>query len=77
MDSSALNWLQWPAMVVTIVATGCVGSRDRHRRFIGFRVFLLGNVLWVAWGVPARAWGLVGLQIGLFVMNLRGLREAE
>ena len=72
-----LDFLQWPAMAVTLVAAWLVGSRDRHRREIGFWVFLASNVLWIAWAWPARAWAVVLLQVGLAAMNIRGARRND
>jgi hypothetical protein len=72
-----LDLLQWPAMLVTILSSWLVGSRDRLRRELGFRVFLASNVLWVAWGVHAGAWALVVLQFALAAMNVRGARRND
>ena len=72
------NWLdllQWPAMVVTIVAAFLVGSTSAGRRKAGFWIFLLSNVLWIAWGLPAKAYALVVLQVALAAMNVRGMRK--
>ena len=46
-----LDLLQWPAMVVTVIAAWLVASRSAHKRAFGFWCFLAGNVLWVAWGL--------------------------
>lgn len=59
-------------MVATVVAAWLVGSEQERRRKIGFYVFLLSNVLWVVWGVPAKAWALIVLQFALAGMNIRG-----
>jgi hypothetical protein len=72
-----LDWLQWPAMAVTLLAAWLVGSRDRGRREIGFWVFLASNLLWVAWGWHDGAWALIALQVGLAVMNIRGARKND
>lgn len=72
---SLINLLQWPAMVVTLVAAWLVGSRNRIKRLAGFICFIGSNLLWVAWGWHADAWALIALQIGLFLMNLRGTRK--
>jgi hypothetical protein len=72
-----LNWLQWPAMVVTLIASWLVASKREDRRNIGFWVFLASNALWIAWGVHDGAWALVGLQIGLAAMNIRGTIKTE
>lgn len=72
-----LDWLQWPAMVVTVLASWLVASGQRRRRRIGFWTFLLSNVLWVVWGIPANAHALVVLQVALAAMNIRGTRKNE
>lgn len=74
---NAIDLLQWPAMAATLAAAWAVGSRSSRRRKIGFWVFIVSNALWVAWGVQARAWALVILQIGLFALNLRGARKND
>ena len=72
-----LDWLQWPAMVISVVAAFLVGSTSAARRKAGFWVFLLSNVLWIAWGLPARAYALVVLQVALGIMNVRGMKKNE
>jgi hypothetical protein len=67
-----LDLIQWPAMLVTIIASWLVSSRSEHQRLHGFWYFLLSNVLWIAWGVHDHAYALIGLQIALAVMNIRG-----
>ncbi|MCP8463276.1 hypothetical protein NK553_04865 [Pseudomonas sp. ZM23] len=67
-----IDLLQWPAMLVTILAAWLVGSRDRRRRKAGFWVFLASNALWIAWGIPVKAYALVTLQLCLAAMNIRG-----
>ncbi|MEG6657473.1 hypothetical protein V2A87_44065, partial [Pseudomonas aeruginosa] len=48
-----LDYLQWPAMLVTVVAAWLVASAHRRRRKVGFWVFLASNLLWIAWGLYA------------------------
>lgn len=67
-----INHLQWLAMLVTIAAAWLIGSRTKHKRQIGFWLFLVSNVLWITWGWYARAYALVVLQIALAIMNIRG-----
>lgn len=79
MDITA-NWidlLQWPAMLATVLAAWLVGSNHKHRRNIGFWVFLVSNVLWVLWGWHDGAWALVALQVSLAVLNIRGVFKTE
>jgi hypothetical protein len=45
-----LDLLQWPAMLVTVLAAWLVASTSKRRRRIGFWTFLLSNVLWITWG---------------------------
>jgi hypothetical protein len=72
-----LNLLQWPAMVVTLLASWLVASKDEQKRHWGFWLFLLSNALWVAWGWQAGALALIALQIGLAALNIRGARKSE
>ncbi|MBX5463241.1 MAG: hypothetical protein IRZ28_19395 [Steroidobacteraceae bacterium] len=67
-----LDLVQWPAMVVTVVAAWFVASRSAARRRVGFWLFLASNVLWVIWGAHTRAYALIVLQICLAFMNIRG-----
>ncbi len=71
--SDVLDLMQWPAMVVTILAAYLVASKAKHLRHIGFWTFLASNVLWIAWGVHAAAYALVVLQLFLSFTNVRGL----
>lgn len=70
-----LNLIQWPAMLVTVIAAWFVASRSRARRELGFWLFLASNLLWVVWGLSAHAYALVALQLCLAVMNIRGERR--
>ena len=72
-----LDLLQWPAMVVTVIAAWLVASRSARKRVFGFWFFLAGNVLWVAWGFHDSAWALVGLQFFLAALNIRGVYKNE
>ena len=70
-----IDFLQWPAMVATLIAAWLVGSRQARRRNWGILCFILSNAFWIVWGVQAQAWALITLQVGLFLMNLRGTRK--
>jgi len=67
-----LDWIQWPAMVVTVVAAWFVASQRKFKRNWGFWLFLLSNVLWIAWGLHDRAFALIFLQVCLALLNIRG-----
>jgi hypothetical protein len=72
-----LDLVQWPAMVVTVLAAYLVASRSAHKRAVGFWCFLASNVLWVVWGFHDHAWALVGLQFCLAALNIRGVFKNE
>lgn len=72
-DIDWLDLLQWPALVITVIAAWLVSATARHRRLWGFRFFLLSNVLWVAWGWYAHAYALIALQFCLAVSNTHGV----
>ena len=70
-----MNWLdaiQWPAMVVTVVAAWFVASQRKFKRNWGFWLFLLSNALWIVWGLYDHAYALIFLQISLAFLNIRG-----
>ena len=67
-----LDLIQWPAMVVTVIAAWMVGSQRKFKRNWGFWLFLLSNILWIVWGAGDRAYALIVLQLGLAFLNIRG-----
>ena len=79
-DNHVMNYidlLQWPAMVVTIVAAWLVASQSKKRREAGFWWFLLSNVLWTVWGWSSGAYALVVLQVALAALNIRGVNKND
>jgi hypothetical protein len=72
-----LDWIQWPAMAITVLAAWLVASDQERRRNLGFWMFMLSNVLWIAWGVHDGAWALIALQVCLAAMNIRGAKKTE
>lgn len=78
MDSASwIDFLQWPAMIVTVLAAWFTASQTKWRRKAGFWFFLLSNLLWSVWGWSTGAWALVILQIALAAMNTRGVLKNE
>jgi hypothetical protein len=70
-----MNWIdaiQWPAMVVTVVAAWLVASQRKFKRNWGFWLFLAANVLWIIWGLHDGAYALIFLQLCLAFLNIRG-----
>ena len=76
MDS-LIEALQWPAMAATLVAAWLVASQSKRKRSWGFWCFIASTLLWVTWGWHDHAYALIALQVGLFVLNLRGARKNE
>jgi hypothetical protein len=64
--------IQWPAMVVTVVAAWLIASQRKFKRNWAFWLFLLSNVLWIMWGAHDRAYALIFLQLCLAFLNIRG-----
>ena len=73
----SLDWLQWPAMLVTVLAAWLVASTSKRKRNVGFWIFLASNALWIAWGWQAHALALIVLQVALAAMNIRGALKTE
>jgi len=67
-----IQHLQWPAMVVTVIAAWLVASQSERKRNWGFWCFLLSNFLWIFWAWHDHAIALIILQIALAVTNIRG-----
>jgi hypothetical protein len=76
-DFFSLDLLQWPAMAASLAAAYLVASNRKPRRNAGFWVFLASNVLWIAWGLHDSAYALIALQVGLAVLNIRGVRKTD
>jgi len=75
--NTLIDFLQWPAMIITLCAAFLVGARHARRRIFGFYTFIFSNALWIIWGVHDGAWALIALQAGLLAMNVRGIWRNE
>ena len=64
-------------MAATLFSAWLVAAQSKTRRQWGFWIFLLSNVLWAVWGWYAKAYALIVLQIGLAVLNIRGVAKNE
>jgi hypothetical protein len=60
---------------MTLLSTWLVAGQSKLKRQLGFWIFLLSNILWVAWGWHDHAWALVALQFGLALLNIRGVAK--
>lgn len=72
MSDEMLNLIQWPAMATTLLSAWLVASESKHKRGLGFWIFILSNILWVLWGWHDGAIALIAMQIGLLLLNIRG-----
>ena len=72
-----IDHLQWPAMAASLLAAWLVASNSKHRRNVGFWVFLGSNVLWTLWGWHDGALALIALQVALAALNIRGVAKTE
>ena len=72
-----IDLIQWPAMAATLFAAWLVGFDSRYDRRLGFWVFVASNILWIIWGWHDRAYALIALQVGLFVLNVQNIRKNQ
>jgi len=72
LDVPWVDFIQWPAMAITVLAAWLVGSQRKFKRNWGFWLFLLSNLLWVVWGLHDGAYALIFLQVCLAALNIRG-----
>lgn len=72
MSDAILNFLQWPAMVATLISAWLVASQSKQKRNLGFWSFIVSNILWVLWGWHDGAYALIVMQVGLLILNVRG-----
>ena len=72
-----IDFFQWPAMAVSLIAAYLVGAKRAERRILGFWTFIFSNVLWIIWGWHDEAWALIALQVALLAMNVRGIFRNE
>jgi len=72
-----IDSVQWLAFAASVTAAWLVASPRVRRRKVGFWVFMVSNLLWIAWGLHAQAMALIALQVCLAVMNLRGLSNNQ
>lgn len=72
-----MSLLQWPAMAVNILSVWLLTFPSKRLRHAGFFLSLVSNTLWVAWGWHAQAFAVIGLQIALAALNIRGVTKTE
>lgn len=67
MMSAITNYLPWLLSAITIYMTVLAGNKARHAWLIG-----LGNqALWLVWILTTGAWGLIPMNLALWVVYAR------
>lgn len=64
-------WLPWLISGLSIVSTTLVGNKDVR----GWGVAIFNQSLWSIWVVASSAWGLIPLNIVLWVLHIRNYRK--
>jgi hypothetical protein len=64
--------LQWVGCTLALCGSALLAAKGRVAGW-GFALFLLSNVVWIAYGVLTSAPGLVVMQVGFTVTSLWGL----
>ena len=75
MSGELIDLIQWPAMAITLFSAWLVASQSKRKRGWGFWTFIISNILWVIWGLYDEAYALIGMQLGLLILNIRGARK--
>lgn len=65
-------WVEWGGAVAGLVGSALVASNSAYSAY-GFPLFLVSNMLWLAFGLKARAWGMVCMQTGFTFTSLLGM----
>jgi hypothetical protein len=76
-EALSANWLQWPAMIITVVSTWLIASKSETHRKAGFLGSLAANAVWIMWAVGSGALAVIALQVLLAFTNIRGVLKAE
>ena len=69
--------LQWPAMIINVLAVWLLTYQSKRRRHAGFVFSLVSNALWITWGWHVQAFAVIGLQFALVALNIRGAQKTD
>ncbi len=61
------EYLPWLLSAITIWMTVLAGNKNRHAWAVG----LCNQALWLVWIVAAQAWGLLPMNLALWVVYTR------
>lgn len=68
---AVIEYLPWLLSLITIVMTVMQGNLHRHAWALG----LINQCLWLAWTILAGVWGLLPLNLALWVVYWRNHRR--
>lgn len=72
MKERFLRQLEWAGAWSGLVGAALLASHTVLSGY-GFLAFLVSNVLWMAFAIRARFWGLLLMQVGFCVTSVIGL----
>ena len=67
MSDAVRLYLPWLLSCITIWMTLLAGNRHRYAWAVG----LVGQALWLCWIFAAKAWGLLPMNVALWVVYVR------
>ena len=69
---SMLFVLEWTGAIMGFIGAALLASNTRVSPY-GWILFLMSNVVWIAYGGIQSAWGLVAMQVGFTFTSLLGI----
>lgn len=67
MNDVIRNYLPWLLSAITIYMTILAGNQSRHAWLVG----LVGQALWLMWIIATGSWGLLPMNLALWVVYAR------
>ncbi len=67
MKATIVTYLPWLLSVITIYMTILAGNKHRHAWAVG----LAAQALWLVWIIASQAWGLIPMNIALWIVYAR------
>ena len=75
MLETILNLLQWPALVLAIAGAPLVASGVSRRVYVGFTLWTVSNLCWIAWALTTGTWSVLLMQVYFLFTSLAGRRN--
>lgn len=67
-----MTYLEYPACALSILGALLVSSRGSRQRRIGFGIWILSNLLLIAWAGNQSACGMLAMYVFFLGTSLRG-----